>query len=166
MAFNTAAVERMKTSYETAMSRLHNMRKASERGIERAASVAFTGGTATLAGYVNEKWGKPPANDATGMKELTILGLPADMLGGGILLAGTMLGAFGKYDHTALSVGNGALAAFGYRFGAEWAKRHETATQAPKTAGQFGAGGFGPGYVSDMSAAGAQGRAQHFTYAP
>lgn len=140
------------------------MRRANERGIERGITIAFTGGTSMLMGYANERWGKAPVNDPGGLKELVVLGLPVDMLGGGAVLAGVLLGAFGKYDHAAMSAGNGALAAFGYRFGTEFARKHEAKQTATAGALGPGAGSWAPGH--NPYAAGAQGRAVHFEYAP
>ena len=54
-------------------------------------------------GYLNERFGSAPADDPSGYKEMTVLKMPADMLGAGLVLSATLLGAFGKYDHFGLS---------------------------------------------------------------
>jgi hypothetical protein len=154
---HSSSPTRIKAAFETMQHRLKNIKVQTEKSIERAASVAFTGGTAMLMGYANERWGAPPADDAGGYKEVTVMKVPVDMLAGGIGLAGVFLGAFGKYDHFGLSVSNGAAASFLYRFGAEFARKHPAAAAAPVAA----AGAFGPGAASQW-----QGRPRHVAYAP
>jgi hypothetical protein len=158
MAFELAAAGRMKAAMETMTHRIRNMKAQTERSLDRASSVAFTGGTALLFGYANERWGAAPPDDAGGYKEVTVMKVPVDMLAGGAALAGVFLGAFGKYDHFGLSIGNGATSAFLYRFGAEFARKH--AAQAGTTTTTSGA--LGPGPAASAWA----GRPRHVTYAP
>jgi hypothetical protein len=162
MAFDTMSVARMRQAYETATNRISNIRKANEKAIDRGAAIALTNGTALACGYANERWGTVPADDSSGYKELTVMGAPVDLLAGGGLLAGVMLGAFGKYDHFGLSVGNGSLSGFAYRFGAEFARRHAAAAAAAPAVSTKGA-------RPQMQAGAApwpdQGRAHHVQYA-
>lgn len=142
MAFELASAGRMKAAMETMAHRIRNMKQKTEEALDQATTVAFTNGTAMVAGYVNERYGTPPADDASGYKEMKVMGVPADMVAGGILIGGVMLGAFGKYSHLGLSVGNGASSAFLYRFGAEFARKHAAAAGAPATtSGALGQGG-------------------------
>jgi hypothetical protein len=158
MSLAATSPTRIKQAFETMQHRLSNIKKNTERSIERAASVAFTGGTSLLMGYANERWGAPPAADPSGYKELTVMKVPVDMLAGGVGLAGVFLGAFGKYDHFGLSVSNGAAAAFLYRFGAEFARKNPAAAgTAPAATTTQGA--FGPAQSQW------QGRPRHVAYA-
>ncbi len=159
MAFELAAAGRMKAAMETMAHRLRNMKAQTERTLDQASSVAFTGGTALALGYANERWGSAPKDDAGGYKELTVMSVPVDMLTGGAALAGVFLGAFGKYDQFALNIGNGATSAFAYRFGAEMARKH--AQQAPAAPAATSALGPGAPAASAWS-----GRPRHVTFAP
>lgn len=144
MTMSLAAHGRIKQAYETMANRLRNVRKEGEKAIERTAAIAFTSGTATALGYVNEMHGTAPTNDPQGYPEYSLLGVPVDMAVGGVALAATFLGAAGKYDHFVLSIGNGGLSAFGYRFGAEFARKRkaaQAAAPAAKTAGAASAWG-------------------------
>ena len=162
MAFHHAAVTEMRHSLETLRNRVAAAKKHTEQTLKRGATIAFTSGTALTLGYCNERFGSAPADDPSGYKEMTVLKMPVDMVAGGLMTAATLLGAFGKYDHFGLSIGTGAVSAFGYRLGAEFARRHlkQEAAAAPKTSGL---GAFGPA----QPYAGYQGAAdQHFAYAP
>jgi hypothetical protein len=160
MAFELANAGRMKAAMETMAHRLRNMKVQTEKTLDQASSVAFTGGTALALGYANERWGKAPTDDAGGYKELTVMSVPVDMLAGGAALAGVFLGAFGKYDQFALSIGNGATSAFAYRFGAEVARKHATQAAPAQTAAS---GALGPGAPA---ASAWTGRPRHVTFAP
>lgn len=159
MAFELASAGRMKAALESMAHRVRNMKVKTEEALDQATSIAFTGGTAMLAGYANERYGTPPADDAGGYKEFRVAGIPADMAAGGAAIAGVMLGAFGKYAHFGLSVGNGAASAFLYRFGAEFARKHAAAATAPATA----SGALGPG---SRSASAWEGQRRSVSYAP
>ena len=158
MAFHPHAVSEMRASLDTLRNRVAAAKKHTEETLERGATIAFTGGTSMAMGYLNERFGSAPADDPSGYKEMTVLKMPADMLGAGLVLSATLLGAFGKYDHFGLSIGTGSLAGFGYRFGAEFARRHlkAEATAAPRTSGAFGPAQPFAGY---------QEQPQHFAYA-
>ena len=164
MAFDTMSVGRMRAAYETATNRIANIRRANEKAIERGAAIAITNVTALAAGYANERWGAVPENDPGGYKELAVMGAPVDLLVGGGTLAGVMLGAFGKYDHFGLSLGNGALGGFAYRFGGEFARRHAAAAAAaPATATKGARPQMATGAAPWQETAG--GRVHHVQYA-
>ncbi len=166
MAFELASAGRLKAAMETMSRRISSMKAETEKALDRASSVAFTGGTALALGYANERWGTAPADDPSGYKEVTVMKVPVDMLAGGAALAGVFLGAFGKYDHFGLAVGNGATSAFLYRFGAEFARKHaqagalasaQAAPAATTTSGAMGPGGAASPWA---------GRPRHVTFAP
>src|SRR5579872_3080543 len=124
MALELASVGRMKEQFERMNARVANIKKANEKTIKTAGAIAFVNGTAAVAGYANERWGSAAAADPNGFRELRVLGAPVDLLGGFAMLGLSLVGGFGKYDEFGLNVGNGALSAFSYRFGAEFARRH------------------------------------------
>jgi len=130
-AFRDRSARRVKEQMERLTSRITNMKKSAEKTIHTASTVLFVNAAAGGFGYVNERWG--PANDPSGLKELTLLGVPADLGIGAAGLIISLFGGLGRYEDMGLSVSNGALAAFTYRFGAEFARKQLTA--APTTKG-------------------------------
>jgi hypothetical protein len=126
---------RLKAAYETMAHRMRNLRASTEKSIERATSLAVTAGSTGAFAYLNERYGQPPANDPSALAEYQLMGVPADLAFGGVATVAVFLGAAGKYEHLVSSVGNGALGAFTYRFGAETGRKHKA------QAGQPGGGG-------------------------
>ena len=135
--FDHMSMRKVKDGYERMTKRISTIKKENEKVIGRGLQVAITGGAAFGWGYANHKWGTVPASDAAALPEVQILGLPAD-LGAGVLLIGAgFFGAFGKYDDLAFNAGTGSAAAFGYRMGAELGSKstHEQQHQAPAQVG-------------------------------
>jgi hypothetical protein len=136
---------RLRAAYETMANRMRGMRLHTEKTIERGAALAFTAGSATAFGYVNERYGKPPASDPSSYPEYTVMGVPVDLAVGGLGTAACLLNMAGKYEHIVSSVSNGSLGAFGYRFGAEYARKHKAQqAAAPAATKTSGATAWGP----------------------
>ncbi len=134
MPFEIAAHGRVKEQMERLTSRITNMKKSAEKTIHTASTVLFVNAAAGGFGYVNERWGQAPANDPSGLRELTLLGVPADLGLGAAGLIISLFGGLGRYEDMGLSVSNGALAAFTYRFGAEFARKQLSAPQTTRGA--------------------------------
>lgn len=129
------SITEVKGAYDRLMSRVSNMKKAAERAAGATQTVLLTNGSIAGFAFANETYGQAPADDATGLKELSVLGAPADLMVGVGMIGLSMMGMFGKYDEMALSVGNGGLGAFTYRFSAEWARKRKNAAPAATTSG-------------------------------
>lgn len=129
-----------RAALETMANRLRSIRRHTEQAVDRATIVGVSGATALGFGYVNERFGTPPANDPSGLKEYTILKVPVDMAVAGVSLAALFLDGFGKYDLVGLGIASGAGDAALYRMGAEFARKHAAAPGGAKTAGEFGPG--------------------------
>lgn len=117
MAFEHASMTKMKEIAARAQGRLMAIKKGAEKGMHQAFAVAEVNGTAFGWGYANARWGSVPANG--GMKEITIVGVPADLGVGVALLGLSFFGALGTYGEHGLNVGNGSTAPFSYRMGSE-----------------------------------------------
>lgn len=145
MAFESMA--RVKELTERLQSRISNIKKHAEEGARVAFAAVEINGAAAAWGYVNERWGKAADSDPSGLKELMVAGIPAD-LGVGIgLLAMSFLGGAGVYAEHATNLGNGSTSAFAYRFGHEFAKKHAQGGTTTKGAPpQFASGAQHPYY--------------------
>lgn len=132
MAFES--LSRVKEGYERLQARMHNAAKRNEKAIEQGFAVLETNGGLFAWGWANERYGDPTDQ---GVKELRVLGMPADLAAGGALLGLSFFGGFGKYAEHGINLGNASTGAFSYRMGIEMARKSATTT---KTAGQFGAG--------------------------
>jgi hypothetical protein len=129
--FDHMSMKKAKEAYERMSNRIASVRKESEKVIGRGLQVAETAGSSFAWGYANHKWGTVPASDAAALPEVQLLGLPAD-LGAGVLMVGAgFFGAFGRYEEHGFNVGAGSIGAFAYRMGAELGAKSEH-TQAPK----------------------------------
>lgn len=153
------SVHQIKGAYDRLVGRVAGMKKRAEAAAGATQQVLLTNaGTAAFA-WANETYGNPPANDASGFRELDVMGAPVDLASGlaGVGLA--MFGMFGKFDDAALSLANGGLNSFTYRFVGEWARMRRAAAPATATSGTRA---MGPG---GWPQAGAQ-RARSHAYAP
>ncbi len=136
MPFEHASMSKMKEIAMRAQGRLASIKKASEKGIHQAFQIAEVNGTLFGWGYANERWGTLPANATTQMKEIAVMGVPAD-LGVGITMLGlSMFGGFGVYAEHGLNVGNGSTSAFAYRMGGEMGNK--AAQPSTTTSGRLG----------------------------
>lgn len=145
MAFESMA--RVKELTERLQSRIHNIKKHAEEGARVAFAAVEINGSAAAWGYANERWGKAPESDPTGLKEVMIAGIPADLGVGVALLGASFLGALGTYAEHGTNIGNGSTAAFAYRFGHEFAKKHaQTSGTTTKGAPPQFAAGYHPPY--------------------
>jgi hypothetical protein len=153
--FGSAA--KVKEVYERLQSRMHSFRKNSEKQIERGFTILENNGALFAWGYANERWGKT-ADVTSGLNEITIVGVPADLGVGLGLLGLSFFGGLGKYAEHGVNLGNGSTGAFAYRMGADLGRKgaqHATTTS---------------GAPAQMSAGAARvpvgGRAHHVEYAP
>jgi len=89
--------------------RLAKMREKGEEAMAHGLQLAEVAGAAGIAGYVNTKFGQGG--------ELTVRGVPADLVGGIGLHAAAFLGAFGRYSEHAHNLADGLVAAYVYRAG-------------------------------------------------
>jgi len=138
MPFEHASMSKMKEIAMRAQGRLASIKKASEKGIHQAFQIAEVNGTLFGWGYANERWGALPTGATTSMKEIAVMGVPAD-LGVGIGLLGlSMFGGLGVYAEHGLNVGNGSTGAFSYRMGGEMGNKAATATPTATTSGRLG----------------------------
>ena len=80
MAFESLA--KVKEFQERLVTRMANMKKRAEKGIGQAIAVAEVNGALAGWGYANERWGEAPKDDPTGLRELKIMGIPADLTAG------------------------------------------------------------------------------------
>lgn len=146
MAFDHRSLLEAKKAVMRMKDRIGKVREDNERVIGQGLQVVEAGAAMFGWGWANHKFGTVPAHDAAALPEVQVLGLPAD-LGAGVLLVGAaMFGAFGRYDEHAINVGAGSIGAFGYRMGAEiGSKSHESAPAAPgrRPAGQVTSGAHG-----------------------
>lgn len=137
MAFEHASMSKMKEIAMRAQGRLTAIKKASEKGIEQAFQVLEVNGALFGWGYANERWGAVPTASTTQMKEITVMGVPADLGAGVVLLGLSMFGGLGRYAEHGISMGNGSTGAFAYRMGGELgAKALQPATTT--TSGRLG----------------------------
>jgi hypothetical protein len=143
MAFESMA--RVKEMTERLQSRIHNIKKHAEEGARVAFAAVEINGAAAAWGYANERWGKAPESDPSGLKEMMVAGLPLDLGVGVGLIAASFLGALGTYAEHGTNLGNGSTAAFAYRFGHEFAKKHSASSTTTKGAPpQFATGWHQP----------------------
>jgi hypothetical protein len=114
---------------------MHNAAKRNEKAIEQGFAVLETNGGLFGWGYANEKWG-----DMTdqGVKELRVMGMPADLAAGAGMLGLAFFGGLGKYAEHGINLGNASTGAFSYRMGIEMARK--AASTATSGAPQVGAG--------------------------
>jgi hypothetical protein len=133
MAFES--LSRVKEGYERLQARMHNAAKRNEKAIEQGFAVLETNGGLFGWGYANEKWG-----DMTdqGVKELRVMGMPADLAAGAGMLGLAFFGGLGKYAEHGINLGNASTGAFSYRMGIEMARK--AASTATSGAPQVGAG--------------------------
>ena len=121
MAFESLA--KVKEFQERLVTRMTNMKKRAEKGIGQAIAVAEVNGALAGWGYANERWGEAPKDDPTGLRELKVMGIPADLTAGIGMLGLAFFGGLGRYDEHGLNVGNASTGAFSYRMGAEAGRR-------------------------------------------
>lgn len=116
MAFESVA--HVKEYAERLKSRMHNMAQAAERGIGFAMEIAEVNAATMGWGYVSGRWGAVPANaQPNTLPEYDVMGIPADLLAGGALLAISFFGGLGKYESHGIHLGAGSVGAFTYRLG-------------------------------------------------
>lgn len=101
-------------SLAKARAHIERLKEKSEEAISHGLQVAEVGGAAAVAGYVNTKFGSGG--------ELQFQGVPADLLAGIGLHAMAFLGVAGKYNEHAHNLGDGFVAAYAYRAGAQAAR--------------------------------------------
>lgn len=121
-----------KQAAERAKGALKRVKVEAERAAGTVITAVETVGSAFGMSYANQRWGKG---------EFKVLGLPADLVAGVGLHALALLDGLGKYDDHGAAVGNGLLACYGARKGAEMGTE-----AAQKDAG--------PGYLSANANAG------------
>ena len=120
MAFEHASMSKMKEIAQRAQHRLATIKKASEKGMHQAFAIAEVNGTLFGWGYANARYGALPAGAAAGaMKEIAVMGVPADLGLGVALLGLSLFGGLGMYAEHGINVGNGSTGAFSYRMGTE-----------------------------------------------
>jgi hypothetical protein len=124
-----ASINRVKEAYEGLKARMSRVRKESEKTVERALQVVETGGASTGWGYANARWGTVPADDASAPSAIEVMGVPADLGVGLVLIGGSFFGALGRYEEHGYNLGTGSVCAFGYRLGTELG--HKAASHAP-----------------------------------
>jgi hypothetical protein len=126
------SVAKVKEYAERLNARMTNFRQKNEKAIERGFAVLETNGALFAWGYANERWGK--TQDATsGLNEITIVGVPADLGVGLGLLGLSFFGGLGKYAEHGLNLGNGSTGAFSYRMGADLGRKGAQSTQGTST---------------------------------
>ncbi len=131
-----------KQAAERAKGALARVRKEGERVGETVLMTAEVVGTSWAMSYANQRWGKG---------EFKFLGMPADLLAGGLLFGLSLFDAMGKYDEHATAVGSGLLSSWGCRTGATMgtdAAQKDAAGPGWISADQRAAMGQGPGWVS------------------
>jgi len=142
MAFDHESLAKAKEAVTRMSGRMANIRKDNERAITRIVQGVGTVGTCFGWSYANAKWGEVHENNAGGLAELAVVGIPADLASGIGLYAVSFFGGFGKWDELGFSVGIGSACAFTARMGTEMGAK--SATDAPakktKTAGEMSAG--------------------------
>jgi hypothetical protein len=107
---SSATIGKMAQKWERAEARLKNIAEKSEESIGEAFQVIETQVGIAAWSYVNERYGKVPA--VGGGAEYEILGAPADVAAGALLVLGGFLGAAGKYREHVVSLGSGSIGAF------------------------------------------------------
>jgi hypothetical protein len=132
MAFD--GVAHVKEAYERLQGRMRSIRKEGERVMQRGFAMVEINGAAAAMGYANERWGEADAKDPSGFKEIKVLGIPADLGGGLVIVATALLGGLGVYEEHGFNVGNGLGACFSTRFGMELGRKAATAPKS-KTSG-------------------------------
>jgi hypothetical protein len=149
------SVAKVKEHWERMQARMKNFREKNEKNIERGFAIVEVTGSLFAWGYANERWGQ--TTDPLGLKEITVVGVPAD-LGAGIgLLAVGLFGGLGKYAEHGINLGSGSAGAFAYRMGAELGRKG-----AAPAAGTTTAGALPTGQQARMPYGGRQ---HHVTYA-
>lgn len=124
-----SALAKIQDKYNRAMGHAARAKeKATEVMGVTLCAVETTGAAAGLS-YANARFGKPDA--ATGINVLTVPGtaVPVDLVAGAALHIGAFLGVFSGYGEHAHSLGNGALASYGSRLGAEMGAKAALKTQ-------------------------------------
>ena len=114
MAFES--LSRVKEGYERLQARMHNAAKRNEKAIEQGFAVLETNGGLFAWGWANERYGDPTDQ---GVKELRVLGMPADLAAGGALLGLSFFGGFGKYAEHGHNLGDGCIASYAFRMGSQ-----------------------------------------------
>ena len=137
------SIHRVKEAYDSLKNRMGRIRKESERTIERALQVVETAGTCGAWGYVNGRWGTVSQHDANAQKEVQLLGVPADIGTGVVLLGVSFFGGLGKYDEHGFNVGTGSASAFAYRMGNELGEKAGAAHPRTTTTKGLGRGAYG-----------------------
>jgi hypothetical protein len=140
MAFES--LSHVKEGYERLQARMHNAAKRSEKAIEQGFAVLEVNGGLFAWGWANEKYGDPTDQ---GVKELRVLGMPADLAAGAALLGLAFFGGFGKYSEHGINLGNASTGAFSYRMGIEMARKSAT-TATTSGHGRMTAGAEVSGY--------------------
>jgi hypothetical protein len=155
MDFSSAA--KVKEVYERLQNRMQNFRKNNEKQIERGFTIVETTGALFAWGYANERWGKT-TDPTSGLNEITVVGVPADLGVGLGLLGLSFFGGLGKYAEHGINLGNGSTGAFAYRMGADLGRKG--AQGSTTTSGVPAQIGVGAARVP------VGGRAHHVEYAP
>lgn len=139
------SIAKVKEFAERARTRMAGIRKENERVISRALQVVETNATLGGWGYANGRWGEVNAQDASALAEIKVLGMPADLLAGGVLLGVSFFKGLGVYEEHGFNVGTGSTGAFAYRMGYEMGSKsaHESAAPRP---GKVSTKGIGTGY--------------------
>ena len=149
------SVAKVKEHWERMNARMKSFREKNEKTIERGFAIAEVSGSLFAWGYANERWGN--TTDPLGLKEITVVGVPADLGAGVGLLALGLFGGLGRYAEHGVNLGSGSAGAFAYRMGAELGRKAVAPTTT--TSGypqQFGQGARVGAPV---------GRQHHVTYA-
>lgn len=130
-----------KQAYERAKGALKRVKVEGER----------VGGTILMAGeVVGTSWAMSYANQRWGKGEFKVLGMPADLLSGGLLFGFSLFDVMGKYDEHATAVAAGLLSSWSCRTGATMgteAAQKDAAGPGYLSADQRAAMGAGTGWV-------------------
>ncbi len=131
------AMSRIKEGYERLHSRMANIKAKTEKAVEQGFAIVEVNGGLFGWGYANEYYG-----DMTdeGVKELRVLGMPADLGAGAIMLGLSLFGGFGKYAEHGINLGNSSTGAFFNRLGIQMAKKREAAKTTTSGTYRMGAG--------------------------
>ncbi len=122
-------LEQAHNKVERAQLTMAKIREKAESAIATGIQIAEVSGTSFAFGYANGRWGENG--------ELAFGGVPVD-LGAAVVLHGVaFLGGLGKYAEHGHNLGTGALAACGYRTGAQIGAA-AASKQHARAPGQFG----------------------------
>jgi hypothetical protein len=147
MGDHFSSMSRVKEYAENLRSRMSNIRKANEKKIGQVGQIVGVNATSFVWGYANERYGTV-VDAVTGLKEIELLGVPADVGVGAVLMGVALFGGLGKYDEIGISVGAGSTAPFVYRLGAAMGRNAANkAAGGTSTQGRMGTGAAHGGRV-------------------